>query len=253
MKIISWNVNGLRAVLKNNFLQWLKSAEADIFCFQEIKAQEKDLVLIIDKIAAAGNFQFYFNFADKPGYSGVAVLAKVKPLKVKTKLGLKRFDKEGRFLELQFSDFTLINVYIPHGGRQKENLDYKLEVYGCLLRYLKSLKGKGVILVGDLNIAHQEIDLARPKQNQKNIMFTPEERAQIDEIIRFGFVDTFRQFESGGGHYTWWPYFVNARARNLGWRIDYCFASQNLAPRVKDAFILPDVFGSDHCPVGIII
>ena len=154
-------------------------------------------------------------------------------------------------LKLKYPDFTLVNFYIPHGGRQKENLSYKLEVYELLLNFLSKIKNQNVIVIGDFNIAHQEIDLARPKDNQKNIMFTPEERRKLDEIIELGFIDSFRIFNKKGGNYTWWPYFVDARERNLGWRIDYIFVSKPLWNKLKGAFILKDVYGSDHCPVGI--
>ena len=166
-------------------------------------------------------------------------------------MGLERFDQEGRILKLKYPDFTLINLYTPHGGRQKENLDYKLKVYNRLLKYLQKFKDRNIILIGDFNIAHQEVDLARPKQNQNNIMFTQEERKRINQIIDLGFLDTFREFHKEGGHYTWWPYFVNARKRNLGWRIDYIFVSKKLVPKLRDAFILSEVMGSDHCPIGI--
>lgn len=246
MKIISWNVNGLRAVYKRNFLDWLKNIDADIICLQEIKLQKNNLP---DDLANIKNYNSYFNFAEKKGYSGVAVYSKQKSLKAEYKLGIKRFDNEGRMIKLEFPRFILINIYIPHGGRQKEKLDYKLDVYKYFLKYLKKIKNKKIILVGDFNIAHREIDLARPKQNQNNIMFTPEERKQIDKMIDFGFIDSFRKLNKEGGHYTWWPYFANARERNLGWRIDYAFVSKRL--KLKDAFILEKVKGSDHCPVGI--
>lgn len=248
MKIISWNVNGLRAVLKRGFLDWLKNSKAGIVCLQEIKLQEKTLPPELTN--PAGYFSF-FNFAQKLGYSGVAVFSKQKPLTIEKKLGFGRFDEEGRILKLKYPDFTLIILYLPHGGRQKENLNYKLEVYRHLLDYLKKIKNQKVFLIGDFNIAHAELDLARPRENKNNIMFTLEERRQIDKIINLGFCDTFRKFHRDGGHYTWWPYFASARQRNLGWRIDYAFASRKLTPRLKDAFILPGVLGSDHCPVGI--
>lgn len=248
MKIISWNVNGLRAVYKRNFLEWLKSSEADIVCLQEIKIQAEQIPF---DLAKPSNFISYFNSASKKGYSGVAVYTKIKPLKVETSLGLERFDQEGRFLKLEFPDFDLINLYLPHGGRQKENLDYKLEAYDYLFKYLKRQKKQKLVLIGDFNIAHQEIDLARPKQNKNNIMFTQEERKQIDRLINLDFTDSFRQFHQEGGNYTWWPYFANARQRNLGWRIDYAFISKTLIPNLEDAFILSEIKGSDHCPIGI--
>ena len=254
MKILSWNVNGIRAVYKKGFLKWFKNSKADIICLQETKAQKEQ---IPDDLVNPKGYYSYFNSALKKGYSGVAVYTKKKPEKAEYKLGLKRLDKEGRILKLYFSKFTLINLYLPHGGRQKENLGYKLETYKYLLNYLKKdgnpakKRGadKNVILIGDFNVAHQEIDLARPKNNQNNIMFTPEERKQIDNIIKLGFIDTFRKFNQKSGNYTWWPYFNNCRERNLGWRIDYCFISKKI--KLENAFILKNIPNSDHCPIGI--
>ncbi|OGZ33425.1 MAG: exodeoxyribonuclease III [Candidatus Portnoybacteria bacterium RBG_13_41_18] len=272
MKIISWNINGLRAIWKKGFSGWLKNCGVDIVCLQEIKAREKDISAIKKGISemldndsettkndsetttidSETTFsESIFSFAEKPGYSGVAVLSKIKPIKYEKKIGLSRFDSEGRIIISEFPNFALLNLYLPHGGRQKENLGYKLNVYKFLLDYLKKQKNKNIILIGDFNIAHTDLDLDRPKQNKNNIMFTPEEKHQIDDIVKLGFTDTFRMFHKNGGHYTWWPYFANARERNLGWRIDYCFVSRPLVPRVKNAFILPKVTGSDHCPIGI--
>ena len=249
MQILSWNVNGIRAVYRKNFLGWLTRSLADIVCLQEIKAQEDQ---IPPDLLAPADYLVYVNPARRKGYAGTLIYTKQKPNKIKTNWNLKRFNSEGRILELHYPRFILINLYLPHGGRQKENLDYKLQVYQCLLRHLKRLKDKKVVLIGDFNIAHQEIDLARPKDNQNNTMFTSLEREQIDKIIALGFTDTFRKLHrKGGSHYTWWPYFYNARSRNLGWRIDYAFISRPLAPRLKKAFILPKVIGSDHCPIGI--
>ncbi|MFH1461108.1 MAG: exodeoxyribonuclease III, partial [Patescibacteria group bacterium] len=185
MKILSWNVNGIRAIAQRNFSKWLKNSRADIICLQEIKAQKDQIPQ--DLINLKGYYS-YFNFALKKGYSGVAVYTKEKPIRVNYQLGLKRFDQEGRILKREYPDFTLINLYLPHGGRGKENLGYKLECYAKLLSFLE--KTKNTILIGDFNIAHQEIDLARPKNNKNNIMFTPEERKQIDNLISLGFTDT---------------------------------------------------------------
>jgi len=248
MKIVSWNVNGIRAVYKKNFLDWFITTNADIVCLQEIKAQKEQ---IPSDLVELKDYYFYFNQAIKKGYAGVAVYSKQKPLKVEYKLGLNRFDQEGRILQLEYPSFTLINLYLPHGGRQKENLSYKLKVYDYLLRYLQNNRSKNIILIGDFNVAHRDIDLARPKQNQNNVMFTPEERQQIDKIINLGFIDTFREFHKEGDHYTWWPYMANARQRNLGWRIDYIFISKELTKKLKDAFILSEIMGSDHCPIEI--
>lgn len=248
MKIISWNVNGIRSVYNKGFLDWFKKEGADIVCLQEIKAQEGQ---IPQEILELKNYYSYFNYAQKKGYSGTAVFTNQKPLKIITKLGFKKFDDEGRLLRLDFKNFILINFYMPHGGRGKENLEYKLEVYKKLLQYLNKIKNQKVLIIGDFNIAHEEIDLANPKQNKNNIMFTPEERKQIDKIIKLGFADTFRKFNQKGGNYTWWPYFANARVRNLGWRIDYAFSSKTLTLKIKKAFILEKIKGSDHCPIGV--
>ena len=248
MKIISWNVNGIRAAARKDFLTWFKKEKADIVCLQEAKAH---LDQIPEELKKPVGYEAYFNLAQRRGYSGVVVYAKEKPKKVETKLGLRRFDEEGRMLRLEFSKFTLINFYIPFGGRSKENLPYKLNVYKRLLKYFAKEKNKKLLILGDFNIAHKEIDLARPKQNKNNIMFTPEERKQIDRLIELGFTDTFRKLHKGGGHYSWWSYFANARARNLGWRIDYVFTTKTLTPHLTDAFILNKVVGSDHCPVGV--
>ena len=248
MKIVSWNVNGLRAIYKKGFWEWFEKIKADIVCLQETKIQEEQLSFDLVRLK---NYSSFFNSASKKGYSGVGVFSKRNPLVVKRKLGLKRFDDEGRFLELQYPEFTLINLYLPHGGRQKENLAYKLKVYQFLFKYLQKMNKQKLILIGDFNIAHQEIDLARPKQNKNNIMFTPKEREQIDRLIDLGFTDSFRKFYKEGGHYTWWPYLANARQRNLGWRIDYAFVSKRLTPNLKKSFILSQVKGSDHCPIGI--
>lgn len=248
MKIISWNVNGIRAVEKKGFLDWFKKERPDVLCLQEIKAQDGQ---IPREVLELKNYYSFFSFAKKKGYSGVAVFVKNKPISIKNKIGMRQFDEEGRILQLEYKDFILINLYLPHGGRQKENLKYKLNVYRTLLKYLNKIKNKKIILVGDFNVAHYDIDLARPKENKNNIMFTPEERSNIDKLIDSDFIDTFRQFDKSGGNYTWWPYFANARVRNLGWRIDYVFVSKLLIKKVGRAFILPDVFGSDHCPVGI--
>ena len=252
MKIISWNVNGLRAVYNRGFLDWLRKDKADIFCFQEIKAQS---VLLPADLVNLECYHSFFNSGSKKGQAGVAIYTRERPHTVQNKIGLKRFDVEGRFLQLNYSEFILINVYLPHGGRQKENLNYKLEVYERLFKYLNRLKAQNsklkVILIGDFNIAHTELDLARPKENQNNIMFTPEERKQIDRLVDAGFIDTFRKFNPKTKKYTWWPYFAHCRERNLGWRIDYIFISQNLISQIKKAFIDKKTFGSDHCPIGI--
>ncbi|MBU2578808.1 endonuclease/exonuclease/phosphatase family protein [Patescibacteria group bacterium] len=201
MKIISWNVNGIRSAIAQDFWDQIKATKADIVCLQELKIDQGSFtnIKIID------GYETICNHAEKKGYSGVAVIFKknFKPKIKMTKQGDKRFDNEGRYLELDFGDFILINIYLPHGGRQKENLGYKLSVYEKLITKLDKLKNNKVVAIGDFNIAHAELDLARPKNNKNNIMFTVEERAQIGKIIRLGYTDTFRQFFKEGGHYTW--------------------------------------------------
>jgi exodeoxyribonuclease-3 len=248
MKIISWNLNGIRAANKKGFFEWFKQTNADIYCFQELKAQENQ---IPEELLNFKKYNHYFSVAEKKGYSGVAVFSKEKPLKVSDELGFARFDSEGRMLKLEFKDFILINFYIPHGGRAKENLYYKLDVYKKIFTHLKKIENKNIILAGDFNIAHEYTDLARPRENENNIMFTEEERKQIDELISLGFFDSYRKLNPTKIQFTWWPYFAAARERNLGWRIDYIFVSKNMFPRVQRAFILDQVLGSDHCPIGI--
>jgi len=248
MRIASWNVNGIRAAYKKDFLKWFIKTNADIVCLQEIRTQLEQMPKDLIK---PEEYYSYFNFAEKKGYSGTAVFTKKKPLKAEYGLGLKRFDDEGRIIKLNYSNFTLINLYFPHGAHDKRNLKYKLKAYDHLINYLKRNKDKNIILIGDFNIAHQEIDLARPKDNKNNIMFTSEERKQLDRIIDLGFIDTFRRFNKKPGNYTWWPYRFNAKERNLGWRLDYIFTSKTLTPKLKKAFILNKVIGSDHCPIGI--
>lgn len=249
MKIISWNINGLRAIFKKGFLEWFETENADIVCLQEIKLQEGQEP---EALIAPKGYYSYFNYALKKGYSGLAVYTKEKPLAVERKIGFKKFDSEGRILKIKFKNFILINLYMPNGGEQKENLAYKLEAYNYLLEYLGKIKEKPVVLAGDFNIAHHNVDLAQPDENRDSIMFTPEERKQIDKLTEMGFVDTFRKFHKNEtGKYTWWSYFSLSRDRNLGWRIDYVFTSKDITGRIKDAFILSDVMGSDHCPMGI--
>jgi len=248
----------LRSVYKKGFLSWLKDCKADIVCLQEIKIQENQIPFdLVDPF----HYKSFFSFADRKGYSGVGVYIneKIVPrpslgdMYPETSLGLKRFDGEGRLLQIALQGFTLLNLYMPHGNRDKRDLPYKFTSYGYLLQRLKSLQRKETILMGDFNVAYSELDLARPKENQDNIMFTPEERALLDSILELGFVDSFRLFNEEGGNYTWWPYYNDARKRNLGWRLDYAFVSKKLAGKVKDASILGDVKGSDHCPVEVIL
>jgi exodeoxyribonuclease-3 len=248
MKVLSWNVNGLRSVYNHGFSDWLETVDADVICVQEIKAQADQ---IPRGLFANCSYELHLNCAGKKGYSGVAVYSKQRPLRIVPTLGFERFDNEGRMLRLEYPDFILVCLYMPHGGRLKENLLYKFDAYKYVLEYAEKLQDSNVILAGDFNIAHQDIDLARPKQNRSNVMFTSEERSLIDSLLMLGFTDSFRRFHKEGNYYTWWPYMANARKRNLGWRIDYIFTSRSLTPLLKNAFILSDVPGSDHCPVGL--
>jgi exodeoxyribonuclease-3 len=247
VKLLSWNVNGLRAVLKKDFLEFLDTEAPDILCLQETKCTPDDLEQLWPAAYAT-----FWNSAEKKGYSGTAIFTRTEPLKVTQGIGLAKHDREGRVLTAEFADFFLVNVYVPNSQRELTRLAYRQQWDADFLRYLKKLeKKKPVVWCGDLNVAHTEIDLANPKSNVKNHGFTPEERAGFTAFVQAGFVDTFREFERGGGHYTWWSPMGGARGRNVGWRIDYFLVSQTLRPRLKSAFIRPKVLGSDHCPVGI--
>ncbi len=248
MKIISWNVNGIRSVYKKGFLKFIKKYDPDILCLQEIRAGKEQFP---KELINLNNYFFYINSSRKKGRAGVAIYTKEKPIDVDNIFGYKYFDREGRFLRLDFKNFILINLYFPHGGRKKERLNYKLKIYDYFLNFAKKNKNKKIVLVGDFNIAHKDIDLTRPKQNKNNIMFTKEERKILDRLVSLNFIDSFRKLNPKKIQYTWWPYFANARERNLGWRIDYIFVSGVLFNKVKKSFILNEVIGSDHCPIGI--
>lgn len=248
LNILSWNVNGIRSVNRNGFIGFLKEHSPDILCIQEIKSNKKD---IPPELTSSFTYKTYWNPAEKKGYSGTAIFTKEKPIKVEYNLGMERFDKEGRSIMVEYQNFILFNLYLPHGGREKENIPYKLDAYRHFLKTIKNIKEKPIILCGDFNIAHKEIDLARPKDNMNNTMFTNEERVCIDSIIKESFTDTFRMFNKESKNYTWWPYMKDLRERNIGWRIDYIFVSDSLKSKVKTASILKEVKGSDHCPIGI--
>ncbi|HXJ11803.1 MAG TPA: exodeoxyribonuclease III [Candidatus Limnocylindrales bacterium] len=247
MKIISWNVNGLRAVLRKDFLGYLSKEGPDILCLQETKATPDD----VEQLWPA-TYTTFWNSAQKKGYSGTAIFTRVKPLNVTLGLNIPEHDNEGRVLIAEYPDFFLVNVYVPNSKRELTRLPYRQEWDRDFLKHLKKLeRKKPVIFCGDLNVAHTEIDLANPKANVKNHGFTPEERAGFTAFVQAGFIDTFREFEKDGGHYTWWSPMGGARKRNVGWRIDYFLISSALRPRLKKAFIHPNVMDSDHCPVGI--
>lgn len=247
VKLISWNVNGLRAVLRKGFLDYLAREKPHVLCLQETRCNPDD----IEQLWPA-TYSTYWNVADKKGYSGTAIFTKERPLQVTRGIGKPEHDREGRVLTAEFASHFLVNVYVPNSQRELTRLPYRQRWDRALLRYLKKLdEQKPVIWCGDLNVAHTELDLANPKANVKNHGFTPEERAGFGAFLKAGFVDTFREFNSQGGHYTWWSQMPGVRQRNIGWRIDYILISQKLRPDLKRAFIRPDILGSDHCPVGI--
>jgi exodeoxyribonuclease-3 len=250
MKLLSWNVNGYRAVLKKGFGDFLAAYEPDVLGLQEVKSCPGQLT---EKDTAFPGYRFSWNCAERKGYSGVAAFYRKEPLAVTNGLGEERFDREGRVITLEYPAFHLLNVYFPNGGQGPERLKYKLEFYEAFLAHIERLRksGKAVVFCGDVNTAHREIDLARPKENVENSGFMPVERAWLDKITGLGWVDTFRDRHPEPARYTWWDYKTRARERNVGWRIDYFFINKEKAGLVKDAFILPDVQGSDHCPIGI--
>ncbi|WP_173707726.1 exodeoxyribonuclease III [Clostridium beijerinckii] len=248
-KLISWNVNGLRACVKKGFLEYFKEIDADIFCIQESKLQEGQIDLELD------GYTSYWNYAEKKGYSGTAVFTKEEPLTVKRGIGIEEHDNEGRVLTLEYGNFYLVNVYTPNSKQGLERLDYRMVWEDVFRKYLKELeKNKPVIICGDLNVAHKEIDLKNPTSNRKNAGFTDEERSKITELLEVGFIDTYRYFyPDKEGMYSWWSYRFNARANNAGWRIDYFLVSESLKDKLEDAKIHMEVTGSDHCPVELTI
>ncbi|MDE6740145.1 MAG: exodeoxyribonuclease III [Lachnospiraceae bacterium] len=249
MKFISWNVNGLRACVGKGFLDFVKSENADIFCVQETKLQEGQIDLDLP------SYYQYWNYAEKKGYSGTAVFTKEEPLSVSYGIGIEEHDHEGRVITLEYPDFYFITVYTPNSQNELARLDYRMQWEEDFLSYLKKLEEKKpVILCGDLNVAHKEIDLKNPKTNRMNAGFTDEERAKFTNLTEAGFIDTFRYFYPDlEGAYSWWSYRFSARAKNAGWRIDYFLVSESLKDRLQDSLIYKDVIGSDHCPVGLII
>jgi exodeoxyribonuclease-3 len=247
VKLISWNVNGLRAVLKRNFLEFLNDEQPDVLCLQETKCMPED----VEQLWPA-HYTTYWNCAEKKGYSGTAIFTKLRPLMVTNHMGIAEHDREGRVITAEYPDFYLVNVYTPNSKRELERLPYRQLWDVEFLKFLKKLESKKpVVVCGDLNVAHTEIDLANPKANVRNHGFTIEERNGFTAFVNAGFVDTFREFEKAGGHYSWWSPMSGARSRNVGWRIDYFLISAALRPRLKRARILPHVMGSDHCPVTI--
>jgi len=252
MLAYSWNVNGLRAVLAKGFTDILKDCNADIFCLQETKAHPDQLPPgFFDSLKSRG-YQAYWNSADKKGYSGTAILTRLNPLRLHYGINNHDHDREGRVITAEYDAFQLVNVYTPNSQNELRRLGYRQQWDRDFLAYLKQLeKHKPVLLCGDLNVAHEEIDLARPAANRRNAGFTDEERAGFSNLIANNFIDCFREFEKGPGHYTWWSYRAQARSKNIGWRIDYWTISQQLRPNLVAAGIRSDIHGSDHCPVWV--
>ncbi|MEZ4703908.1 MAG: exodeoxyribonuclease III [Bdellovibrionota bacterium] len=250
MKILSWNVNGIRAVQKKGFLDWFSAQDADIVCIQETKAHKEQLDE--DLIHPQSYNSFWFS-AEKKGYSSVATYCKKEPLNIHYGMNDKAFDIEGRTLTVEYKDFVVINAYFPNSQDLGKRLSYKIEFCNSMLEYCNQWRkaGKHIVLCGDYNIAHKEIDLKRPKANEQNAGFLPEERAWMSEYLRQGYVDVFRNFEPGPNHYTWWSYRANARANNVGWRIDYFTCNPEFQDRLKGCFHQNDVMGSDHCPIEL--
>ena len=247
MKIISWNVNGLRAVLNKGFLDFFNEADADIFCIQETKMQKEQATFDFP-----GYFE-YWNYAEKKGYSGTLILTKKKPISESYGIGIEEHDKEGRVITLEFKDFYMVNCYTPNSKRELERLEYRQIWEDEFRKYLNKLsKNKPVILCGDLNVAHKEIDLKNPKSNRRSAGFTDEERNKMTELLSNNFIDTFRLlYPNKEDAYTWWSYMGRAREKNIGWRIDYFITSENLKDKIVDSKIHSDIFGSDHCPIEL--
>ena len=247
MKLISWNVNGIRACLTKGFSEFFNEIDADIFCIQETKCQQEQIELEFD------GYTSYWNSAEKKGYSGTAIFTKIKPKNVGYGIGIEEHDKEGRVITLEFEQFYLVNIYTPNSKRGLERLDYRQIWEDEIRKYLLKLnQNKPVIMCGDLNVAHKEIDLKNPKSNRKNAGFTDEERNKMTELLEAGFTDTFRLlYPDKENAYSWWSYMGHAREKNVGWRIDYFLTSKSLKDNIKDAYIYDKVMGSDHCPVGL--
>jgi exodeoxyribonuclease-3 len=250
MKLISWNINGIRAAYKKGLYDWMIEEKPDILCLQEIKALPDQ---IPDSLNNIPGYHVIVNSAECKGYSGVLTFTKQKPMKIITRFDIEKFDIEGRIIITEFSSFILFNIYFPNGKKNKERLEYKLDFYNTFLEYVDNIKneGKNIIVCGDFNTAHKKIDLSRPKQNEKVSGFLPIERSWIDKFIEHGYTDTFRFFNKEPNHYTWWDQKTRSRERNIGWRIDYFFMNNEFIPFLTSSYILSDIMGSDHCPIGI--
>ncbi len=249
LKLISWNVNGLRACMEKGFMDFFKKVDADIFCLQETKLQEGQIQLELE------GYEQFWNYATKKGYSGTAIFTKIKPVSSSCGIGIEEHDNEGRVITLEYEDFYMVNVYTPNSKRELERLEYRMKWEDDFRTYLKQLEQKKpVIVCGDMNVAHSEIDLKNPSSNRKSAGFTDEERAKFTELLGQGFVDTFRSvYPEKVDAYTWWSYMFKAREKNVGWRIDYFVVSDILKDRIEDAQIYSDILGSDHCPVGLLL
>lgn len=247
MKLISWNVNGIRACVNKGFTDFFRKIDADIFCIQETKCQPDQIELEFD------GYQSYWNSAERKGYSGTAIFTKKKPINIKYGIGIEEHDKEGRVITLEFEDFYMVTIYTPNSKRGLERLDYRQVWEDEIRKYLLELdKTKPVIMCGDLNVAHKEIDLKNPKTNRGNAGFTDEEREKMTELLNVGFIDTFRYlYPTQEDAYSWWSYMGKARERNIGWRIDYFIVSDSIKDKIEDAKIHPEIMGSDHCPVEL--
>lgn len=252
LKITSWNVNGYRAVLKKGFDSWIRQDQSDVVCLQEVKTRPDQ---VEEVFRSWDGYSAYWNPAERPGYSGVAVFTRTQPLEIGYGLDDARFDSEGRVIWLRFSDFTLYNIYFPNGQRGMDRVAYKLDFYSRLLEICddRHNRGERIILTGDFNTAHQEIDLANPKQNSHTSGFLPEEREWVTRYLESGFIDAFRHLYPDKVQYTWWTYITNARARNVGWRLDYYLVTAGMMNSINDVVIQDQVMGSDHCPVSILL
>lgn len=249
MKLISWNVNGLRACMTKGFMDFLREVDADIFCVQETKMQKEQATFEFT------GYHEFWNSAVKKGYSGTLILSKEQPISVSYGMGIEAHDQEGRIITAEFAKFYLVNVYTPNSQRELTRLHYRMEWEDIFKIYLNKLsKDKPVIICGDLNVAHKEIDLKNPKNNKRNAGFTDEERQKMTEFLELGFVDSYRYlYPERTEAYTWWSYMMKAREKNVGWRIDYFIVAEKLATEIEDASIYPEIFGSDHCPVGLVL
>lgn len=252
MKITTWNVNGYRAILRKDALQWVPEVDPDVLCLQEVKA---NIDQISEEEAAIAGYEACWNGAERKGYSGTATYHKIKPDEVVRGFNVGKFDNEGRLIRSRFGDLYLYNIYFPNGGQENKRVPYKLEFYEELLNICDELhaNGKQIIITGDFNTAHNEMDLANPKSNEKNTGFLPEERVWIDKYLEHGFVDAYRALYPERVEYTWWTYRFNSRARNVGWRLDYFLVSESLMSSVEDVVIHGEIMGSDHCPVSLIL